>query len=276
MSDRIDADFTGVESTMLITLYLRALETRSAEPVLNDPYAADLVDRIDVDFARLLPRGASGNRYTVAVRGRRFDDWAADFLARHPDAVVLHLGCGLDSRAFRLGPPPGVRWYDVDLPDVIALRDRLYPQRPEGYTALGASAAQPDWLAEIPADRPVLVVAEGLLMYLGEPDIRRLLGAVADRFPSGELLFDGFAPWVVGLTQRLAPLLDRRGLPHYTTATADGGVITRWDPRYRRLAAVPILDGLTRVSERGPRATYQALNAIPGFRNFYRLCRFAF
>ncbi|NYI97920.1 methyltransferase (TIGR00027 family) [Streptomonospora nanhaiensis] len=276
MSDRIGADFTGVESTMLITLYLRALETRSARPVLNDPYAVDLVERLDVDFARLLPRGASGNRYTVAVRGRRLDDWAADFLRRHPDAVVLHLGCGLDSRAFRLGPPPGAAWYDVDLPDVIALRRRLYDRRPEGYTTVGASVTDPDWLAEVPAGRPALVVAEGLLMYLTESDIRRLLDALADRFPSGELLFDGFAPWVVGLTRRLAPVLDRRGLPHYRTATADGSVLTRWNPRFRRLAADPLLDGLVRVSERGPRTTYRLLNAVPGFRGFYRLCRFAF
>jgi O-methyltransferase involved in polyketide biosynthesis len=60
------------------------------------------------------------------MRAKQLDDWSTDFLRRHPNAVVLHLGCGMDTRAFRLHPPETVQWFDVDQPDVIAFRRKLY------------------------------------------------------------------------------------------------------------------------------------------------------
>src|SRR5690349_14204327 len=120
-------DFNGVkwgsvQWTMLCTLYLRAYESRSGHSILADHAAAEAVDRIDYDFDRIKKYiNPSSNQFLVALRAKQLDLWAADFFARHPEAVVLHLGCGLDSRAFRLNPPAGVRWFDVDVPAVIEL-----------------------------------------------------------------------------------------------------------------------------------------------------------
>ncbi|WP_208719834.1 class I SAM-dependent methyltransferase [Amycolatopsis circi] len=76
----------------------------------------------------------------------------------------------MDSRAFRLDPPSGVRWFDVDLPDVIALRRKLY-SADDGYRTIAASVTDSGWLDEIPADRPTLILAEGLLRYLREAEV---------------------------------------------------------------------------------------------------------
>ncbi|WP_220449281.1 class I SAM-dependent methyltransferase [Nonomuraea longispora] len=81
-----------------------------------------------------------GDAVTVAMRARHLDDWTRDFLAEHPAAIVLHLGCGMDTRAHRVGPGPGVHWYDVDFPEVIDLRERLYPAR-ERHTAIPSSGS---------------------------------------------------------------------------------------------------------------------------------------
>src|ERR1700742_855192 len=112
----------SVEWTNLVTLYLRAHESRSRTTILGDHAAAAAVDRIDYDFKRIhrnsLP---ASNQYLVALRAKQLDVWCADFLARHPDAVVLHLGAGLDGRAFRLEVPPAVLWFDLDQPSVIEL-----------------------------------------------------------------------------------------------------------------------------------------------------------
>ena len=123
---RTKVDFSSVgwrsvESTNLITLYLRACESRSPRPILGDRAAAEAVDRIDYDFKRI-HRAAQpwGNQFLVALRAKKLDDWAADFIRRHPDAVVLHLGCGLDTRAFRIDPPSTVQWFDLDQPGVTA------------------------------------------------------------------------------------------------------------------------------------------------------------
>ncbi len=133
------------------------------------------------------------SQYMVTMRAKQFDDWCTDFLGRHRNAVVLHLGCGMDTRAFRLHPPQSAQWYDVDQPDVIALRRKLYDDC-AGYRMIGSSVTDEALLDEIPTDRPTLLVAEGLLMYLTEPEVRTLLQRVTDRFGAGELAFDTTSP----------------------------------------------------------------------------------
>src|SRR5690242_12400325 len=121
------AQLGGVEKTLLYTLYFRALDQRSSAPIVGDTWAAGVLERIPSDQRgglRTAKLGASG-RFPPLLRARRLDDWTRDFLARHPDAAVLQLGCGLDSRAFRLDVPATARWYDLDFPAVIELRRRL-------------------------------------------------------------------------------------------------------------------------------------------------------
>lgn len=273
MTEKVD--FTGVEQTMLTTLYLRAWESRSKDSILRDHIAAEIVDRLDYDFSKLMMRGGAGNRFMLALRAKQLDEWAADFLRRHPDAVVLHLGCGLDSRAFRLDLPVGVRWFDVDLPDVIDLRRKLYPE-PEGYRTIGSSVTETRWLDEIPTEYPVLIIAEGLLMYLTENENKGLLQQFTDRFSTGELLFDGFAPWVVRMTQRMSKSLARKGYPSYSTAIRDRREVERWNPRFRYIEDVPFASLFAKIPVRAYRITYRLMNTMPASRDFYRMFRFGF
>lgn len=267
-------DFTGVESTMLATLYLRAVESRSEDSILGDHAAAEAVNRIDYDFTKLVGRGALGNRFPVALRAKQLDEWAADFLHRHPDATVVQLGCGLDSRTFRLDLPAGVRWFDLDYPEVIKLRRQLYPEA-AGYHTIGTSVTDPGWLEETPTERPVLIIAEGLLMYLSESDIMRLLQRLADRFSTGEMLFDGLAPWVVRLSQRISKRIGG-GFPPYVTATRDGREIERWNSRFRYLEGVPVTSRFAKIPVRGYRLTFRLMNVIPATRNMMRVFRYEF
>lgn len=182
--------FTEDQSTNLATLYGRLLDSRSARPILGDPTAADAVARIDYDFAKF---GVDDSlAASVAARAKVFDTWVSRFLSEAPASTVLHLGCGMDSRAFRLSIPADTRWFDVDFPEVIALRERVYPGRP-GYQTIGSSVTDLGWLARIPTDRPVCVLAEGLTMYLDPDEGRALLRAVATTFSSGEVMFDAYS-----------------------------------------------------------------------------------
>lgn len=135
--------FTGVRETSLITLYARALQQSWPNPILADPWAAEAVRRIDYDFERL--RLYPFQVIAVASRAQTFDHSTQYWLGVHPDATVLHLGCGLDSRVYRINPPPGVRWFDVDYPDVIDLHRKLYPDR-EGYQRIGVSLEGLTWM----------------------------------------------------------------------------------------------------------------------------------
>lgn len=245
-----------VEWTNLVTLYLRAYESRSRHPVLGDHTAAEAVDRIDYDFKRIhrtsLP---AGNQYLVALRAKQLDDWCVDFLARHPDAVVLHLGCGLDGRAFRLAPAPSVLWFDVDRPTVIELRRRLYDDT-DGYRMIGSSVTDPQWLDHVPTGRPTLVVAEGLLMYLQESEVRQLLERLTDRFDSGELQFDTLS--------RLAPLLSKvltKGIIKWGIRNVRD--LETWNPRLRFLEQTPVLACYPKIESTPLRWIYKLHAATP-------------
>ena len=99
---------------------------------------------------------------------------------------MLHLGCGLDSRAFRIDPTATVRWYDIDMPDVIEMRKKIYPERHD-YRMIGTSVTDPQWLYQIPADHPVLLVAEGLVAYIAEEEVMKLFNRITEKFPQWTL-----------------------------------------------------------------------------------------
>jgi methyltransferase (TIGR00027 family) len=189
VSEKLHVDLSGAPQTMLATFYAKALDADLPRPVLGDRFAKEIVDRIDYDWKQtsITPT----NSAAVTTRSAHFDNWARQFLAVHPEAVVLHLGCGLDARAFRLDPGPGVEWYDVDYPDVADLRRQLYPAR-DHYHVIAASVTDPSWFADVPRDRPTLMIGEGLTMYLTQDEGVALLRRVVDHAPSGELQFDAF------------------------------------------------------------------------------------
>jgi O-methyltransferase involved in polyketide biosynthesis len=258
----------SVEWTNLVTLYLRAHESRSERPVLGDDQAAAAIDRISYDFNRIrrmsLP---AANQYLVALRAKQLDDWCTDFLRRQPDAVVLHLGCGLDGRAFRLAVPPSVSWIDVDQPGVIELRRRLYDDT-DRYRMIGSSVTDGRWLEQAPTGRPTLVVAEGLLMYLREDEVRQLLTRLTDRFDGGEMFFDTLSA--------LAPLLSRlftRGIIRW--GIRDARDLQQWNPKLRLLERSPALAGYEKIPSTAVRLIYQLTWATPG-RNYDVLNRFEY
>ena len=247
----------SVEWTNLVTLYLRAYESRSRRPILGDNAAAEAVDRIDYDFKRIHRTSfPASNQYMVVLRAKQLDDWCADFLRRQPDSVVLHLGCGLDSRAFRLTFPQSVLWFDIDQPSVIELRRRLYDDT-EHYRMIGSSVTDPEWLDQIPTRRPTLVVAEGLLMYLREDEVRQLLQRLTDRLDRGELLFDTLSA--------LAPLLSKaltKGIIKW--GIGDTRDIQSWNPRLRFLEQTPALAGYQKIESTAMRLIYKLTCATPG------------
>ncbi|WP_206783988.1 class I SAM-dependent methyltransferase [Amycolatopsis sp. MtRt-6] len=195
--------FTEEKATNLATLYGRALDYRSAHPILGDKAADEAVRRIDYDFTKI---GISPDRaVSVVLRAKPIDDWAAEYLRDHPDAIVLHLGCGMDTRFQRLAPPETVHWYDVDYPEVIELREKLYDKAPN-QTHIGSSVTDFGWLDQVPSDRPALIVAEGLTMYLKPETGTELFRRLAAKFPSGELICDLFNRTAIKIQKLNAPV----------------------------------------------------------------------
>jgi methyltransferase (TIGR00027 family) len=189
--------FTKEKETMLMTLSGRAIQSQWKNPILRDPWAEEAMRHIDYDISKQLKGIASWSMWkdigptVIATRAATFDQLTSRFLVDHPDAVVLQVGCGMDSRAFRVNPPEEVEWFDVDYPDVIDLRRQLFSTRDaEAYHMIGAPLDDLSWLNEVPPDRPGLLIAEGVFHYLPETDVKALLNAVVAHFPSGQVVFD--------------------------------------------------------------------------------------
>jgi O-methyltransferase involved in polyketide biosynthesis len=221
--------FTPIEETLYLTLCGRALDNHLPRPILADPMAEELVGELGYDCGRF--RLSASPILNIALRAKKLDEVAQQFIVRHPDAVGLDLGAGLDTRVFRIDPPSTVDWYDVDFPEVVTARQELLPDRANAHV-IGADLADPGWLDAIPGDRPAVVVADGLLAFLAQDDMIALLNRLIGHFPSGEVAFNGytrFAIWAAKHyhgTQSVAGLIRSPGFD-------DPREPERWNPRLK-------------------------------------------
>ncbi len=190
--------FTPLEDSLFLTLYARARDSRRPHPILGDAVADQIVRTTDYDYGRL--RIDTNLILNVALRAKKLDQVAAAFLARHPDAVGIDLGAGLDTRAVRLDPPPTVDWYDVDFPAVAAARERLIPQRPNTHV-IAADVRDDDWLDAVPRGRPAVIVADGMMAFLTQDELVSLWNRLIDHFPSGEIVFNSYTRFAIWLAQ---------------------------------------------------------------------------
>jgi len=199
MSEITNQNLSGVAETLLIPLYIRAIESQRPDALLKDEKAVALVTQMDYDFSRIkqLKIGEDDQVFLV-LRNRGFDRYARDFLARYPEAVIVHIGCGLDSRFERVDNGQ-VEWYDLDLPEVIELRRKFIGDEGVRYHFLGCSVFDSAWLnmVSVHRQRPFLFLAEGVFMYFEEAQVKALVLMLREHFPGAELVCDAFAPFIV-------------------------------------------------------------------------------
>lgn len=195
-------NLSGVPATLLITVWARAQETLSANPVIHDPYAVEIYQRYPELFLGLESLGGFSKRMGVlgcAVRTKCFDREVERFLAEHPTGVVVNIGAGLDARSLRLDNGTAT-WFDVDVSEVQAWRRKLLPSPSPRHHTVDGSLLEPEgWLPNLPcADTPAFVISEGTLMYFGADAVRALFAALTKRLGS----FRGFTEIVGDLAAK--------------------------------------------------------------------------
>ena len=204
------------QETLMITLYSKTLGSPPGWFV--DPAAWKIIRSVDYDFSQLKVK--TGTRLTVCLRAMKIDREIRKFLQAAPGGVVLHLGCGLDTRFDRVDDGQ-VAWYDLDLPAVIELRRKFFSEN-ERYHMIASSVTDWGWLDQVQAGgKPVFVAAEGLLMYLPPADVKELVTRLQAAFPGCRLVFDAFST----LTARSV---------HHNPSLGKTGAVIQWgidDPR---------------------------------------------
>ncbi|KAA6330891.1 putative S-adenosyl-L-methionine-dependent methyltransferase [termite gut metagenome] len=176
---------TDVNETLFIPLRGKALDYCSKNSILNDRKANDIVENVGIGVTTQKGIGAR----TLAIRAKQYDEWTKNFITKNKNAVVVHLGCGLDARITRVQPSSSISWFDVDYQQVISLRKEFYSETNE-YKMIASSITEQNWLETIPADRPVFIIAEGVLEYLSEEEVKTLLNRLTNYFSHGQMAFD--------------------------------------------------------------------------------------
>jgi methyltransferase (TIGR00027 family) len=191
------AELSDVETTSLLTLYARALEIQSQNPILIDEKAVEITRRLNPRLAaspdRLLRSLASGKIshqlcVHLALRAVKYDAYTRDFLTRNPEGSVVNIGCGMDTRFFRVDTGQA-HFFDLDLAEVIRFK-REFVEESAHYHMIASSVFDYAWMDSVqtPGGQPVLFLAEGVFMYLDPDKVRTLFIDLTRRFPGSELV----------------------------------------------------------------------------------------
>lgn len=222
----------GVSETLLLALVARHLESSSADPLLDDSAATRMVESLDIDVERL-GHAVRPVQQATALRCALVDRATRAFIDRVPEPTIVTLGVGLCTRYFRVATSR-TQWFDIDLPNVAALRESLLPDEPDRRT-IAASALDPRWMDEV-AGRPtdsILFVIEGLLSYLLPDEVQALTIRLADRFPGSEILAEALGPHASRRSQYGRSLAGADTAIRWTIA--DFAEVTAWDSRIELL-----------------------------------------
>lgn len=227
-----------VQETLLITLWARAVETSQPQPILYDSKAAEILSRIDYDFDRFLEEKSS--QLIVCLRGQVIDQWVRHFLQDNSSATVVEIGAGLNTRFERLDNGT-LSWFDLDLPDSIAIRQQYFEES-DRRKFISKSVLEPDWIDSVKASSasPPFFIAEGVLIYFSEEQVKALLAVLADNFPGSYLAFDAMSPLMMKYRRRFDAI--KHTDAKFQWSIRDIKEMEAWDSRYKIEASLYLSD----------------------------------
>ncbi len=188
----MDLQLGDVQTTALIPLSIKANESMSKHARIHDDVAVEIIKTLGVDTT---PYDKFMSHEGVIARTIMLDRQLKQMLEQTPDAVVVNLGAGFDNRFSRVDNGK-ILWFDMDLPDSIATRRKAFPER-DRVTMVAGSVLEAAWTAAVPKDKPVILLAEGLFMYLSMDEIKTAVTIMKNAFPHGTLIAEMNNPLMV-------------------------------------------------------------------------------
>ncbi|WXG41749.1 MAG: class I SAM-dependent methyltransferase [Candidatus Freyarchaeum deiterrae] len=249
----------SVQETLLLPLWSRAKLSREGNSILNDPMAVEIVENLDYDFERLDKNLPPYGNLMNLVRAKMFDDTIKNFILGHPKAVVVNLGCGLDTTFYRVDNGL-IHWYDVDLPDVIEIRKQLIPETNRSL-CIAQSIFDMEWVKEVnPIPDGIIFFCGGVLSYFSEKVVKQFFSNMADHFPGSEMVFNTISELGKIFTNQV---IKNTGMKSASLHSADhiGNKIRKWDKRIEVLEQYPMFSRIKREDSWGE-STISMLNLI--------------
>jgi len=191
----------NVNKTLYIPLYGKAYVSRRGL-LLADKKAEEIWEA--EGFALKGKAKSKWLAYNMGMRSAVFDRWTQQQIQENPGAVILHVGCGMDSRCLRV-VTKGCQWFDVDFPDVIAERKRYFEETDE-YHMIGSDIREEAWLDRIPAGKTAIIVMEGISMYLQQSELKAVLKRWKNHFGEVRVLMDTYTVFAAKATRYKNPI----------------------------------------------------------------------
>lgn len=193
----------NVNKTLYIPLYGKAYVSRKGI-ILHDAKAEEIWAAEGFDL-----KGKSKSKwlaYYMGMRSAVFDNWLRAQMRSAKDAIVIHIGCGMDSRVERVGTGDH-SWYDVDFPEVIRERRRFYRES-DKYHMIESDARDTTWLAMLPKEKHAIIVMEGVSMYFRPEELNKLLTNIGSHFAHVSIFMDCYTTFAAKASKYKNPIND--------------------------------------------------------------------
>ena len=244
---------SGVPETMLQTVYARAKESRG-RGAIHDAKAEEIIEKLDYDFS--LADKDTAMHSGVIARTIVLDRMTKEWLAPHPGAVVVNIACGLDTRCYRMSG--NAHWYNLDLPETMAVREKLLPE--SGTISQIAMSAMEDWGSEISEQNvQVLIVIEGLTMYLNAKDVQQIFAVISSRFSQATIFVETMNPMIV---KRFKEKSIEGSHAKFTWGIKNGKALAELLPGFRFMEEHSLTEGMAVFAP-----IYKLLDKLPTVRN---------
>ncbi|MDO5695235.1 MAG: class I SAM-dependent methyltransferase [Eubacteriales bacterium] len=228
-----------VEQTMLLTLTARAEESAKPNGIIKDTVSEALYAEYKPHLSMTMDKRA---KYGTMIRNVVFDELTKAFIEKNPDGVCIYIGAGLDPRAQRLDNGK-IRWYAVDLPSVINMRNDMMPFERE--TNIACSIFDSAWIDAVETDgKSVLIIMEGLLQFFTPEEVREALQLIADAYPGAKVILDMLSIHVLNNPKMMERI--SRGLFTFRWGVADAAEVSDMDERYQLLTNINLNDRMAR------------------------------
>ena len=232
MSEKIAIELGNVQKTLLLPLWGRAIESQKGKPLLIDKTAIEIIQGIDYDFETISEGVNEASILGWVCRSLLIDEVIRKFIARHPNATVVNIGCGLDTTFERIDNG-SIRWYDLDLPDTIELR-RKFIKETDRRKFIVSSFLDEDWLKKLVVADNILFISAGVFYYFEEDQVRCFFQSVSDLFPGCEMVFDATTPIGIKMANKMVIKnagLDERSYLKWGLKKASD--LQKWDNRIK-------------------------------------------
>lgn len=248
---------TGVPETMIQTLYARAKESEKRNSKIQDTMAVEIVAKLDYDFSNADKDKAMS--YGVVARTIVLDELVEKYLSSHPDTVVINIASGLDTRCYRMNGKY-LRWYNIDLPETMQIREKFLNENGPVYQ-IAKSAMDASYVDEIEyAGENVLVVIEGLTMYLKEADVLQIFSIIEKAFPKVTVMVETMSPFVV---KHVKEKSIEGSNAKFTWGIKNGKLLQQLVPAFTYKQEVSLIEGMKKLMP-----IYHVIGAIPVAQNF--------